>query len=288
MSVSTKYHVGLPQWNHSAWQDSVLAGSKHGHPLKHYARYFNSVEGNTTFYGLPNARNVETWNIESPDDFNFCFKLPQTITHQSALKHCESELKTFFSTMEPLQEKIGLISIQLPASFAPSQLDVLTTFFKQLPKDWPFAIEVRHIGFFDKNESERRFNRLLLDFGINRTMFDTRTLFANPESDDATQDALQKKPNLPLHVIATAERPMMRFISPLNWQLAKESLTPWLAKTESWIKEGKTPYLFFHTPDNHEAPELARYFCQQLSNRASGLNNPLDWQSTQKEQTDLF
>jgi uncharacterized protein YecE (DUF72 family) len=33
---------------------------------------------------------------------------------------------------------------------------------------------------------------------------------------------------------------------------------------QQWLSEGKTPYAFFHTPDNQLAPELARLFAEDL------------------------
>lgn len=277
MQAAPKYHVGLPQWNHSGWHQHVLAGNPQSHTLGKYARYFNSVEGNTTFYGLPDTISLDRWKNEVPSDFKFCFKLPKSITHQAALRHCSGELVHFFNTMQALQDRIGLISIQLPAAFNPSELDTIKEFFRQLPQDWLFTIEVRHQGFFDKQDNEQRFNQLLMQHQINRTMFDTRTLFAYPKEDEITLDALQKKPRVPLHVIATGKQPTLRFISPLDWQQAIPALQPWLQKIELWIEEGKTPYLFFHTPDNQEAPELALYFCEQLQLRNPELINPLNW-----------
>lgn len=40
-------YIGLPQWQHAAWNRIGLRD------LADYSRYFNCVEGNTTFYALP-------------------------------------------------------------------------------------------------------------------------------------------------------------------------------------------------------------------------------------------
>ena len=35
---------------------------------------------------------------------------------------------------------------------------------------------------------------------------------------------------------------------------------PWLATVAGWLREGRSPTVFIHTPDNVDAPELARRF----------------------------
>ena len=63
----------------------------------------------------------------------------------------------------------------------------------------------------------------------------------------------------------------MRFIGRPELEANDPYLLPWVEKVAGWIEEGRTPYMFLHTPDNHRAPELARRFHQQLSERLPGL-----------------
>lgn len=288
MPTPPLWHTGLPQWNHSNWHDGPLAGNSNTRPLYRYARYFNSVEGNTTFYGIPDSLSVKRWQTEVPSDFKFCFKLPQTVTHQHCLQHCQRHLTDFFRAMSSLQSKTGLICIQLPATFGPQQIDILAPFLQHLPANWNYTVEVRHPGFFNKQIEEQHFNQLLATHNINRTLFDTRWLFAEPQLDDVTQDALKKKPRVPLHVLATGNQPMVRIISPIQWQHTDQWLQPWISKTLQWIDEGRTPYMFFHTPDNAQAPLLARHFCEMLEAARPSLTNPLNWPDPRQEQTSLF
>ncbi|CAI0729159.1 Protein of uncharacterised function DUF72 [Serratia quinivorans] len=46
-------YIGLPQWQHPAWNRIGLRD------LADYSRYFNCVEGNTTFYALPKLEIVQ-------------------------------------------------------------------------------------------------------------------------------------------------------------------------------------------------------------------------------------
>ena len=256
-----KYFIGLTQWHHPDWYAERATTTS---ALNTYARHFNSVEGNSSFYGLPSATTIDEWQARSPSHFRFCFKFPNTITHQLKLRHCDRPLAEFLKRISPLEDKLGVLWLQMGASFSPSDIPQLARFLAHLPTDYALGIEVRHPGFFLKDDTEKQFNRLLIEYGVNRITFDTRPLFKHPASDEATQEALNVKPRMPVHVIATGQQPFVRFISPLDLTLGQAYLQPWINKTLQWIDEGRTPYLFFHTPDNREAPELALYFSQTL------------------------
>jgi uncharacterized protein YecE (DUF72 family) len=232
--------------------------------LQRYARQFSSVEGNTTFYGLPKPDTVQRWHDETPDDFRFCFKFHQDLSHRSALEVAHPKVAEQFQVLEPLASKIGLLNLQLPKSFNSEGIEHLHRFFSALPDTFNYSVEVRHPEFFDKGDEEREFNQMLLETGVNRVMFDTRPIFAVTASDSATLDAQQKKPKVPLHVIATGQNPQVRFISTMQWQQSERYLDQWVSKALQWIEEGRVPYLFFHTPDCAEAPELAARFVHKL------------------------
>nr|WP_067298709.1 DUF72 domain-containing protein [Marinobacterium profundum] len=283
-----RYYIGLPQWNHSDWGSSALSGPTAQSTLQRYASHFSSVEGNSTFYALPNATTIERWRQETPEHFRFCLKLPQQISHHLQLRHCQDELRGFIDCISPLQEKLGQLFIQLPARFGPDGLDTLRQFITQLPEGFSYTLEVRHPDFFAKGDAERALNRLLIERGINRTLFDTRALFALPRDDAATQDALQKKPRVPLHVIATGQTPMVRFISPLDYRSADPWLAPWVGKVASWLNEGRQPYLFFHTPDNRESPLLAEHFARELATECPDAQGLIPWVQTVQQQETLF
>lgn len=262
---SPRCYIGLSQWNHKHWQQGPLAGPASQPTLVRYSRYFSSVEGNTSFYGLPDAQTVSDWYARTPEHFRFCFKLPRHITHDRLLQLPHEELMTALERFSLLQEKLGMIFLQLPETFGPQHFGVLEQFVGMLPEEMNFSLELRHRGFFNKDDTERQLNALLIEHGINRTQFDTRALFKNPADDEDTLEALKAKPNLPLHVIATGRNPMVRFITAKDWQGTLHYLRPWISKIAQWIEEGRTPYIFLHTPSNTHAPEVATYFAEQLN-----------------------
>jgi uncharacterized protein YecE (DUF72 family) len=45
----------------------------------------------------------------------------------------------------------------------------------------------------------------------------------------------------------------------------------WVETTAAWLREGRSPTVFVHTPDNADAPELARRFHEAVRARVPGL-----------------
>lgn len=262
--------LGLTMWSHSHWQQSFYGkGTTNAERLEKYAHVFHCVEGNTTFYATPSASTVQNWRAATHDDFRFTFKLPKAITHQQMLNHSQAELKQFLSVMEPLQDRIGQWTIQLPAAFSFQHLDRLKRFCSYFPKDAGLGVEVRNMIFFNKREEERLFNQWLIEKNINRIIMDSRPVFAAEPSSAAVIDAQQKKPKVPVHAISTSSNPMIRFIGHPNLEQNVLFFKPWISKLPEWIAEGKQPYLMIHTPDNIQAPELAEKLYTQLQQVAN-------------------
>lgn len=262
--------LGLTMWSHNNWQKSFYgSGTKPGERLEKYASVFHTVEGNTTFYATPNSVTVNNWRAATHDDFRFTFKLPQTITHQQMLRGCQAELKSFMSIMQPLHDRIGQWTIQLPAAFGPEHLDRLKQFCTLFPPHYPIGIEVRHPEFFAKGDAEKALNAWLIEQGYDRIIMDSRPVFAAKPNNEAIIDAQQKKPRVPVHAIATANHPMIRFIGHPEEEQNYDFFTPWLSKLPMWIEQGKQPYVMIHTADNIVAPELAANLYKQLQLKAA-------------------
>lgn len=260
--------LGLPQWNHPQWRGAVYPPRCDvGECLHYYSRAFDAVEGNTTFYALPNETTVARWKEQTAESFRFCFKLPQGVTHRSALRHCDTELNQFFQRLSPLAQRLGPFMVQLPAEFGPPDLPVLDAFLKRLPAEFEYAVEVRHPGFFAKGDAERQLNRLLLSRQIDRVCFDSRALFSVPPVSDAEIDAQRKKPQLPVHAIATGPRPLLRLIGHSDTERSLHYWQPWLGKLSQWLEQGLAPYVFVHAPDNGSAPRQAEQFYQALAEK---------------------
>ncbi|WP_255438796.1 DUF72 domain-containing protein [Aestuariibacter sp. GS-14] len=282
--------IGLPQWQHGRWP-ATWFGHTSGSSLSRYARQLNSVEGNTTFYHLPAAETVAGWYKATPDHFRFTFKFHQGISHQGRLSHNISEAAQQLSLLSALEHKLGIVMLQLPASFGPSALPELDRFLAALPSAFHYAVEVRHLAFFAKGEAEKALNRCLIKYRANRVIMDTRALFSGNADCELTAEVRTKKPKVPVNVIATSDQPVIRFVGNNNHSDNMRCLMPWITKCHEWRLAGKTCYLFFHRPDNQDAPWLAQQFIQQYNARFAAYALPeLTFNPTQTEspQSSLF
>ncbi len=280
-------YLGCPQWSNTAWKGNLFSSqSKNADMLSEYAQYFNSVEGNTSFYADPAPSTILRWANSVPDDFKFTFKFHRRFSHELKLTNVQSELSAWFDLFAPILAKTGQIMLQLPSAFGPNDLAKLAQFIRLLPKELTFGVEVRHRAFFQKGQAEIALNQLLIANNINRIAMDTRALFAVNATTEALIDAQQKKPQLPVHAIATGEQPLVRFVIADLKHDYQSFYQPWLRKITQWLNEGKTPYVFFHTADNQAAPLLARQFCQDLGYQ-HGVLAPFNGEQ-EAQQTALF
>lgn len=264
--VPGRFKLGLTQWSHPKWQSDFFGpGTQSQQRLEKYAQVFDTVEGNTTFYALPTAKTVHQWAQATKDDFSFTFKLPKTITHQQQLRQSQTLLRDFFTLMAPLHSRTLQWCIQLPASFGPQQLPLLEKFCQQCPQGFPLSVEVRHPAFFAKGEEEKRLNQFLIAQRIDRVIMDSRPVFASRDRDPGTLDAQQKKPRVPVHAIATAKRPMIRFIGQQSIEQNLAFFAPWINTLPKWLSQGVEPLIMIHTPDNQQAPWHAKAIHHQLA-----------------------
>ncbi len=268
--IELPYYLGCPSWSENAWREGLYPqNSRPADFLSLYAQVFNAVEGNTTFYARPAPTTVQRWAHSLPEHFRLTAKFPRDISHGGDLRGQLHAAEDFLQLLQPLGGRVAPFWLQLPASFGPQRLAELVSFMDALQR--PLAIEVRHPEFFAKGDAERLLNRLLMDRGVERICLDPRALFSCDSSDPAVRHAQSKKPRVPPRPAAFTQWPQVRFIGRPELEANDPYLLPWVEKVASWIEEGRTPYVFLHTPDNHRAPELARRFHQQLSERLPGL-----------------
>ena len=76
---------GCSGWNYRHWRDRVYGGAP-ARWLELYARRFDAVEVNATFYRLPTRKAVAGWAAGTPDHFAFAVKASRYLTHIKRLR----------------------------------------------------------------------------------------------------------------------------------------------------------------------------------------------------------
>jgi len=136
--------LGTQGWNYDAWVGPFYPeGTKAVDFLSVYARAFDTVEVDSTFYAVPPARTIRGWADRTPAGFLFALKLPQEITHERRFRAVDDQAKEFFDRARELGDKLGPVLIQLGPDFGPGELPALSRFFDLLPEDIAFAVEFR-------------------------------------------------------------------------------------------------------------------------------------------------
>ncbi|WP_213455194.1 DUF72 domain-containing protein [Rhizomonospora bruguierae] len=259
-------------WTLKSWQGRFLP---HALPpserLRSYAGWCNAVEGNTTFYATPERATVASWARQIDPDFRFVVKLPKLITHERRLTDVDEEVRGFLHAIEPLGPRAHALWIQLPPSFAPSDVPALARFLRRLPGTYRYAVEVRHHAFFDDPRSADLLEKVLAGMAAEWVPFDTTAFFRSPPTSDAERDAWTKKPRAPLRTLALTDRPVVRYLGRDNPERTVEGWRHWVDATVDWLREGRSPTVFIHTPDNADAPMLARRFHDDVRARLPDL-----------------
>jgi uncharacterized protein YecE (DUF72 family) len=261
-------HVGCAMWTYAPWQGRFLPRSLSPRErLRAYATWCNAVEGNTTFYATPALDTVRSWAEQTDPDFRFILKLPKPITHERHLADCADLLRAFLAAIEPLGPRVHALWVQLPPSFSPADLGALAGFLPRLPREYRYCVEARHRAFFQDQRFEQQLEGVLATVGAEWVPFDTTVLFGDPPVTDAERAAWVTKPRLPRRSRALTSHPIVRYIGRDDAARTVAGWQPWLDTVAGWLREGRSPTVFIHTPDNVDSPELARRFHQEVRAR---------------------
>lgn len=149
--------IGPAGWSYKDWEGVVYPPKpgKSFDPLAYLARFFNTIEINSSFYRPPSPSTAEAWarRVEQRKDFTFTAKLHRVFTHERG-KSTKKDEKEFRQGMAPLvkAERLGALLLQFPWSFKNTDEDrlYLTKLLEQF-HEYPLVLEVRHTSW--NNES---------------------------------------------------------------------------------------------------------------------------------------
>jgi uncharacterized protein YecE (DUF72 family) len=251
--------IGCAVWSYPGWVGEVyLPKTPSKEYLRCYSELFLAVEGNTTFYAIPDGATIDRWIAQTPSGFKFCLKFPRAITHNGSLELYIAAAQAFMSQVKALGDRLGVLFIQLPPNYAPSERFAdLAVFLSALPRrDVSIALEVRHLDWF-KSPHRERLNELLFKLGVGRVILDSRPIY------DATTDekiAIEcKKPRVPIDLSLTAPVSLIRYVSHPVMSANQKWLEEWTSQLQTWLQQDTQIYMFVHCPIEARSPINARY-----------------------------
>ena len=154
MQMPSACRIGCSGWNYKHWRGNFYPTAL---PLREwfgeYARVFDTVEINNTFYRLPESSTFELWREKAPDDFLYAIKASRFITHLKRLGEPEEPVTRLFERACQLRAHLGPVLYQLPSNFR-CDLKRLDDFLALLPRTLgeingtPADHEIRHVFEF--------------------------------------------------------------------------------------------------------------------------------------------
>ncbi len=139
-----QFLVGTSGWSYPDWQGTFYPEDwPKSRWFEYYAQKFATVEVNATFYRTFKDRTYHKWRERAPREFSYVLKAPRFITHRKHLKGAEEQIKSFWRSAALLEDKLGLILLQLApsAAYDPDRLKQALLTFGDPRK---VAVEFRH------------------------------------------------------------------------------------------------------------------------------------------------
>jgi uncharacterized protein YecE (DUF72 family) len=145
-AVASRILVGTSGYSFADWVGPFYPrGTKSGDFLDFYARHFDTVEVNSTYYRIPHPRVLALMERKTPPGFHFVVKLNQAMTHERSLE--PGLVRDFLAVLEPLKEvgKYDGLLAQFPWGFkrTPGNVSFLADLRARLEGE-PLFAEFRH------------------------------------------------------------------------------------------------------------------------------------------------
>jgi uncharacterized protein YecE (DUF72 family) len=142
--------IGCSGWNYASWKGEFYEGRPAREWLAFYARHFDTVEVNNTFYRLPSSAAVANWERTAPPGFTFTIKVSRYITHIKRLTELGAGLDRFYERIAPLlrSAKMGPLLWQLPPNFARDDERLRAALAVMTRDGQRHCIEFRHPTWF--------------------------------------------------------------------------------------------------------------------------------------------
>lgn len=237
------FYLGATGWGVRSWVGLIYPkGTSAAQYLFHYTRQFNTIEFNTTHYRLPEAALVQRWYEQSAEDFRFCPKVMQRISHSRHFAADQDLVERFCEAMALFGEKLGWCFLQLPPSFGPSEnnLNQLEHLLKRF--SLRLCVEVRHPGWFADQEAGAALFDLLEKCGVGTVITDVA----------GRRDVC--------HMTLTAKVAMIRFVGNNLHPTDHVRLREWADRLKEWAEQGlREVYFFMHQPDEKVVPVACRH-----------------------------
>ena len=139
--------IGTSGFIYEHWRRRFYPPSARGSELELYARTFDTVELNVTFYRMPPSSTFRSWAARVPEGFLFAVKASRYLTHVRRLREPRPSVELLVERASELGSHLGPILIQLPPDLE-LDLAALEATLDAFPAPIRLAVEPRHSSWF--------------------------------------------------------------------------------------------------------------------------------------------
>jgi uncharacterized protein YecE (DUF72 family) len=216
-------HVGTSGWVYAHWRGVFYPADLPGRGwFSYYARSFDTVEINNSFYRLPAADTFDGWRRQAPPGFLYAVKASRYLTHLKKLQEPEAPLDRFFANACSLGQTLGPVLYQLPPHWR-INLPRFEHFLGSLPAGKTHVIEFR-----DESWLTEEVFQMMEHHGIAHCIHDMHPL------------------QVPLRV--TARVVYIRFHGDIEHygDYPPKILKTWAERIEAWHRQDHDAFVYFN------------------------------------------
>jgi len=250
-------HVGCAKWGRKEWIGQIYPEkTKDANFLDEYVKHFDCIELNATFYNVYPPSTIEKWKAKaaSQPGFKFCPKFSQSISHIKRLKNAHEVTTQFYEGIMAFGELLGPLFLQLGDNYTPKSLPDLEAYLKDLPRDVPVYVEVRHKDWFAVPSVRDELFAMLRSLNIGAVITDAT----------GRRDCV--------HMELPTPHAFIRFVGNGLHDTDYMRIDAWVQRIKQWQEQGlQSLWFFMHQHDEQYSPVLADYVTEKL-NAELGLN----------------
>lgn len=237
--------IGATKWGRKEWLGSFYpAKIKESRFLEEYAKHFDSIFLQATFYQVYGPEQTLKWKELTAGNPNFMFfpLFPQNISHIRRLRNAEGLTAQFIEGVKAFGEKSGPAQLQLGDNFSPKSFAELKAYVEVFPKDFEWFIELRNKEWY-KPEWMSQLDELLSKHKVGF----------------AVTDGAGRRDCVHMHL--TTPKALIRFAATGDEPTDHKRLDEWADRMKQWKSKGLLSAGFFITgPEERLTPQLCQYF----------------------------
>lgn len=257
-SSKPSVYVGCAKWGRKDWIGSIYPpGTREADFLSLYAKHFNSIELNATFYKIPSFKQAQEWSSKVGSDFRFSPKVSNSISHIHRLKNVAERTEWFLKGIEGFGENLGPVFLMLHPNMGPKSLDTVEAFLQSIPKTIKVFVELRHADWYATPEAYDAVFAMLERNGVGAVITDVA----------GRRDCA--------HMRLTTGEAFIRFVGNDLHPTDYTRVDAWAQRLKSWMDAGlSSVHFFMHQNEEVNSPVLAAYAVEQF-NKHCGTDLPV-------------